>query len=129
MNAVRVIQRNCASYLKLRNWQWWRLFTKVCIPHTALVVKSKIYACKLALVTVPTLNNYITQHYSTTYKLVNRSSNLLCCDSLKLAVHEAFVDSFGQFDQLCFTFRNDWHLPKFAVSFVLLVRQCTVVVQ
>jgi myosin protein heavy chain len=27
--AVRVIQRNCASYLKLRNWQWWRLFTKV----------------------------------------------------------------------------------------------------
>jgi myosin protein heavy chain len=27
--AIRVIQRNCASYLKLRNWQWWRLFTKV----------------------------------------------------------------------------------------------------
>ena len=29
-NAVRIIQRNCSSYLKLRNWQWWRLFTKVC---------------------------------------------------------------------------------------------------
>lgn len=29
LNAIRVIQRNCASYLKLRNWQWWRLFTKV----------------------------------------------------------------------------------------------------
>lgn len=29
INAVRVIQRNCAAYLKLRNWQWWRLFTKV----------------------------------------------------------------------------------------------------
>jgi myosin protein heavy chain len=28
-NAIRIIQRNCASYLKLRNWQWWRLFTKV----------------------------------------------------------------------------------------------------
>jgi len=28
-NAVRIIQRNCSSYLKLRNWQWWRLFTKV----------------------------------------------------------------------------------------------------
>ncbi|XP_075870147.1 myosin-9-like isoform X2 [Nelusetta ayraudi] len=27
--ALRVIQRNCVAYLKLRNWQWWRLFTKV----------------------------------------------------------------------------------------------------
>merc|ERR1719187_1225287 len=29
MNAIRIIQRNCAAYLKLRNWQWWRLYTKV----------------------------------------------------------------------------------------------------
>ena len=29
LNAIRVIQRNCAAYLKLRNWEWWRLFTKV----------------------------------------------------------------------------------------------------
>ncbi|XP_074647185.1 uncharacterized protein LOC141903116 [Tubulanus polymorphus] len=29
LSAVRVIQRNCSAYLKLRNWQWWRLFTKV----------------------------------------------------------------------------------------------------
>ncbi|KAK6170018.1 hypothetical protein SNE40_018509 [Patella caerulea] len=29
LNAIRVIQRNCSAYLKLRNWQWWRLFTKV----------------------------------------------------------------------------------------------------
>ncbi|XP_061572934.1 myosin-10 isoform X5 [Cololabis saira] len=29
LSAVRVVQRNCAAYLKLRNWQWWRLFTKV----------------------------------------------------------------------------------------------------
>ncbi|KAJ7340172.1 Myosin-9 [Desmophyllum pertusum] len=29
LSAIRVIQRNCLSYLKLRNWQWWRLFTKV----------------------------------------------------------------------------------------------------
>ena len=28
-NAIRVIQRNGLAYLKLRNWQWWRLFTKV----------------------------------------------------------------------------------------------------
>ncbi|XP_064178844.1 myosin-11a isoform X2 [Anguilla rostrata] len=27
--AMKVIQRNCAAYLKLRIWQWWRLFTKV----------------------------------------------------------------------------------------------------
>ena len=27
--AVRIIQRNVQSYLKLRNWPWWRLFTKV----------------------------------------------------------------------------------------------------
>ncbi len=26
---LRVMQRNCATYLKLRQWQWWRLFTKV----------------------------------------------------------------------------------------------------
>ena len=29
MNAIRILQRNCAAYLKLRNWQWWRLYTKV----------------------------------------------------------------------------------------------------
>ncbi|CAO2614688.1 Myh14 [Lemmus lemmus] len=27
-SALRVMQRNCAAYLKLRNWQWWRLFIK-----------------------------------------------------------------------------------------------------
>jgi len=29
LSAIRVIQRNGRSYMKLRNWQWWRLFTKV----------------------------------------------------------------------------------------------------
>ncbi|XP_024127662.1 myosin-11 [Oryzias melastigma] len=29
LTAMKVIQRNCACYLRLRNWQWWRLFTKV----------------------------------------------------------------------------------------------------
>ncbi|XP_013860189.1 myosin-10 isoform X6 [Austrofundulus limnaeus] len=29
LSALRVMQRNCYAYLKLRNWQWWRLFTKV----------------------------------------------------------------------------------------------------
>ncbi|XP_078739237.1 LOW QUALITY PROTEIN: uncharacterized protein LOC144952628 [Lampetra fluviatilis] len=27
--AMRVLQRNCSSHLKLRNWDWWKLFTKV----------------------------------------------------------------------------------------------------
>ena len=27
--AIQVLQRNGRCYLKLRNWQWWRLFTKV----------------------------------------------------------------------------------------------------
>jgi len=27
--AMKVIQSNIRSYLKLRNWPWWRLFTKV----------------------------------------------------------------------------------------------------
>lgn len=39
LTAMRVIQRNCAAYLKLRNWQWWRLFTKVSVPtETTLYV-------------------------------------------------------------------------------------------
>ncbi|XP_022242820.1 myosin heavy chain, non-muscle-like [Limulus polyphemus] len=29
LNAIRIIQRNCAAYLKLRDWAWWRLYTKV----------------------------------------------------------------------------------------------------
>ncbi|XP_051776097.1 myosin-10 isoform X3 [Erpetoichthys calabaricus] len=29
LSALKVVQRNCAAYLKLRHWQWWRLFTKV----------------------------------------------------------------------------------------------------
>lgn len=42
LTAMKVLQRNCAAYLRLRNWQWWRLFTKVgspgnsassCCPH------------------------------------------------------------------------------------------------
>ncbi|KAL2101524.1 hypothetical protein ACEWY4_003285 [Coilia grayii] len=31
LTAMKVIQRNCAVYLKLRNWQWWRLFTKASV--------------------------------------------------------------------------------------------------
>ncbi|KAJ3615221.1 hypothetical protein NHX12_018789 [Muraenolepis orangiensis] len=29
LTAMKVIQRNCVAYLKLKNWPWWRLFTKV----------------------------------------------------------------------------------------------------
>ncbi|KAI6215938.1 hypothetical protein M3Y94_00443900 [Aphelenchoides besseyi] len=27
--AIIVVQRNCQAWIKLRNWDWWRLFTKV----------------------------------------------------------------------------------------------------
>lgn len=29
LNAIRILQKNGISWLKLRNWQWWRLFIKV----------------------------------------------------------------------------------------------------
>ncbi|XP_069783178.1 myosin-10-like isoform X2 [Narcine bancroftii] len=29
LSVLKVLQRNCAAYLSLRHWQWWRLFTKV----------------------------------------------------------------------------------------------------
>lgn len=29
LNAIRVIQRNGRALMKIRNWSWWRLFTKI----------------------------------------------------------------------------------------------------
>jgi myosin protein heavy chain len=29
LNAIRVIQRNGRALMKIRNWAWWRLFTKI----------------------------------------------------------------------------------------------------
>ncbi len=29
LNAIRVIQRNGRALMKVRNWSWWRLFTKL----------------------------------------------------------------------------------------------------
>ncbi|KAK7484698.1 hypothetical protein BaRGS_00024106 [Batillaria attramentaria] len=46
INAIRVIQRNCAAYLKLRNWQWWRLFTKV-KPLLSIIEEKNILAEQL----------------------------------------------------------------------------------
>lgn len=40
LTAMKVIQRNCAAYLKLRNWQWWRLFTKVGAPGPAQLLRT-----------------------------------------------------------------------------------------
>ncbi|TRY55596.1 hypothetical protein DNTS_021482, partial [Danionella cerebrum] len=34
LSALKVLQRNCAAYLKLRHWQWWRLFTKPLLQVT-----------------------------------------------------------------------------------------------
>lgn len=40
LSALKVLQRNCAAYLKLRHWQWWRLFTKVTHQIWALTLLS-----------------------------------------------------------------------------------------
>ena len=40
LNAIRILQRNCAAYMRLRNWQWWRLYTKV---KPLLQVRTRIF--------------------------------------------------------------------------------------
>ncbi len=46
LNAIRILQRNCAAYLKLRNWQWWRLYTKV-KPLLQVIMTYQIVACPI----------------------------------------------------------------------------------
>ncbi|GAA54503.1 myosin heavy chain [Clonorchis sinensis] len=43
--AITVIQRNCVAYLKLRNWPWWRLFTKV-RPLLTVTRQEEVVAAK-----------------------------------------------------------------------------------
>lgn len=47
IQAIRIIQRNCVAYLKLRNWPWWRLFTKV-RPLLSVTRQEEIVAAKEA---------------------------------------------------------------------------------
>uniref|UniRef100_A0A7N6AGV3 Myosin, heavy chain 14, non-muscle n=1 Tax=Anabas testudineus TaxID=64144 RepID=A0A7N6AGV3_ANATE len=49
LSALRVMQRNCAAYLKLRNWHWWRLFTKVLSSqlHHNLIEEKAVLADQL----------------------------------------------------------------------------------
>lgn len=47
LTAMKVLQRNCAAYLKLRNWQWWRLFTKV-IFFPFIQVLVRVCRCDLS---------------------------------------------------------------------------------
>lgn len=37
LSAIRVLQKNCLNYLKLRNWPWWRLFTKVVLKNCRIL--------------------------------------------------------------------------------------------
>ena len=46
LNAIRILQRNCAAYLKLRNWQWWRLYTKV-KPLLQVIMTYQNVACPI----------------------------------------------------------------------------------
>ena len=54
LNAIRIIQRNCAAYLKLRNWQWWRLYTKV---KPLLQVRASVLSRRSHLLRVPQLHS------------------------------------------------------------------------
>uniref|UniRef100_A0A672TE34 Myosin-9-like n=1 Tax=Sinocyclocheilus grahami TaxID=75366 RepID=A0A672TE34_SINGR len=47
LTAMRVIQRNCAAYLKLRNWDWWRLFTKMVYSFLVSITLSDFSLLKL----------------------------------------------------------------------------------
>ena len=57
LNAIRILQRNCAAYLKLRNWQWWRLYTKVkplLQVNTVFTLETHHYMSRDTLTTIVT---------------------------------------------------------------------------
>ena len=41
-NALNIIQRNGRSWMRLRNWNWWKLYTKVLPIVTANMKNEKI---------------------------------------------------------------------------------------
>ena len=45
LSAIRVLQKNCLNYLKLRNWPWWRLFTKVRGRTVHVYLQLFMYRC------------------------------------------------------------------------------------
>ncbi|XP_075038813.1 myosin-9 [Mixophyes fleayi] len=64
LTAMKVIQRNCAAYLKLRNWQWWRLFTKVKPLLQANRFDEELLAKEVELQKVKELQNFSEQKVS-----------------------------------------------------------------
>ncbi|XP_034030544.1 myosin-10 isoform X2 [Thalassophryne amazonica] len=64
LSALRVMQRNCAAYLKLRNWQWWRLFTKVKPLLQVSRQDEEIQAREAALQKVKDTLTRVEQEYS-----------------------------------------------------------------
>lgn len=50
LSAIRVLQKNCLNYLKLRNWPWWRLFTKVVLKNCLICYHQFKFNIALALV-------------------------------------------------------------------------------
>ncbi|XP_069823485.1 myosin-9 isoform X2 [Dendropsophus ebraccatus] len=64
LTAMKVIQRNCAAYLKLRNWQWWRLFTKVKPLLQANRFDEELHAKEVELQKVKDLQTFSEQKVS-----------------------------------------------------------------
>lgn len=64
LTAMKVIQRNCAAYLKLRNWQWWRLFTKVKPLLQANRFDEELHAKEEELIKVKEMQTFSEQKLS-----------------------------------------------------------------
>ena len=79
--AIRIIQRNVQSYLKLRNWKWWRLFTKVNKPHPFIIIISFL-SLHPSLCCYTSLSPYLIPIIILPLLHFSQSSSLPCYTSL-----------------------------------------------
>lgn len=70
LSALKVLQRNCAAYLKLRHWQWWRVFTKVSSFSNEVFLTSRKVVCKVVLIVCALL-----YRWSLYFRLLARKKN------------------------------------------------------
>ncbi|PAV89637.1 hypothetical protein WR25_16678 isoform E [Diploscapter pachys] len=79
-NAIRVIQRNGLAYLKLRNWQWWRLFTKVKplvqISRAEDLIQEKEYELSAAKEKLTKMETECTEHKTRLEQLESERNSL-----------------------------------------------------
>ena len=94
LNAIRVIQRNCAAYLKLRNWHWWRLFTK-----------ASINACWMCVIYSSNIHH---RHVKLCLaRIMNTDLPIMIVTSLNSNVCE-YCDGYHLFQSRIITVLNGW---------------------